>query len=454
MIDTIHLYNMIYKSVTELIGNTPLIEISKDITGLKNVKLYAKCELYNPFGSLKDRAGYEMIKDDIESIKASGKTVIESSSGNTAKALDVICMMNDIPFITVTNRIKTEEVGKILSVCGAKIKELPGMSECPDPTDPNDPTTHIQKMISAEPDKYYYPNQYTNLKNPQAHYLHTGREIIEDLGQVDYFFATLGTTGSSRGTIECLQEHNPNLIKIGIIASKGDNIPGIRNIDEMYEVGIFDKSIYNEILSISSMDAIEGMLTLVRKCGILAGPTSGACYQRTIEYLKTIDDTLDKEINAVFIACDRMEYYTSYIEKRRPDLFKDNVQGSGLFSMTDEDFAFAKEITIDEYDNFVATKEPLIVDLRGNMAFKNVHIKNSINITDVFFDDLVTNGLPFPKDKLVLLICPTGDKSRKYSAYLNKNGLNVYSLKGGFNTYRLQNKELVREIRRIDFDAL
>jgi rhodanese-related sulfurtransferase len=94
------------------------------------------------------------------------------------------------------------------------------------------------------------------------------------------------------------------------------------------------------------------------------------------------------------------------------------------------------------------------VDLRGNMAFKNLHIKNSINITDVFFDDLVTNGLPFPKDKFVLLICPTGDKSRKYSAYLNKNGLNVYSLKGGFNTYRLQNKELVREIRRIDFDAL
>ena len=442
---------MIYKSVTELIGNTPLIEISKDITGLKNVKLYAKCELYNPFGSLKDRAAYEMIREDIEEIKKKGQTVIESSSGNTAKALDVICQMNDIPFITVTNRIKTAEVGKILNICGAEIKELPGMSECPDPTDPNDPTTHIQKMIASEPNKYYYPNQYTNLKNPRAHYLNTGREIIEDLGKVDYFFATLGTTGSSRGTAECLQEHNPELVKIGIIASKGDNIPGIRNIDEMYEVGIFDKSIYNEILSISSMEAIEGMLTLVRKCGILAGPTSGACYQRTVDYLKTIDDSLDRQINAVFIACDRVEYYTSYVEKRRPDIYNQNAESSGIFNLKDDDYKFAKEIDIDEYDNFVIDN-PLIVDLRGNMAFKNMHIKDSINITDVFFDDLVSNGLPFPKDKKVLLICPTGDKSKKYSAYLNKNGLNVYSLKGGFNGYRLSNKKLERETRSIDFD--
>ncbi len=444
---------MLIKNITELIGNTPLVEIDKSITNLKNVKLYCKCELYNPFGSLKDRAAFEMIKDDLEDIKRSGKTVVESSSGNTAKALNVLCQMNDIPFLTVTNRIKTEEVGKILSICGAEIKELPGMSECPDPTDPNDPTMYIQRMISAEPDKYYYPNQYTNLKNPRAHYLHTGKEILEDIGNVDYFFATLGTTGSSRGTIECLSEHNKDLVKIGIIASKGDNIPGIRNIDEMYEVGIFDKSIYDEILSISSMDAIEGMLTLVRKCGILAGPTSGACYKRTLEYLKELDSKLDHEINAVFIACDRVEPYVSYIQKRRPDLFGDK-EVSNIYSLTDEDYKFAKEISIDEYDEFIKEKMPLIIDLRGNMAFRNIHAKDSINITDVYFEEMINNGLPFSKDKNVLLICPTGDKSRKYSAYLNKQGLNVYSLDGGFNKYRSANKELIREIKNFDYENL
>jgi len=445
---------MVVKNITELIGNTPLVEISNNLTKLKNVKLYCKCELYNPFGSLKDRAAFEMLKDDLEEIKASGKTVVESSSGNTAKALNAICNMNDIPFLTVTNRIKTEEVGKILSICGAEIKELPGMSECPDPTDPNDPTSYIDKMIAAAPDKYYYPNQYTNLKNPQAHYLHTGNEILEDLGNVDYFFATLGTTGSSRGTIERLNEHNPDLVKIGIIASKGDNIPGIRNIDEMYEVGIFDKTIYDEIVSISSIDAIDGMLTLVRKCGILAGPTSGACYKRTVDYLKEIDDKLEKPITAVFIACDRVEPYISYIEKRRPDLFSSDDEANNTFSMTEEDFKFAKEIELENFDDFIAKEKPLVIDLRGNMAFKSVRIANTINITDVFFNDLVNNGLPFPKDQKVLLICPTGDKSLKFSAFLNKNGLDVYSLKGGFNKYRTSGKELVREVRSIDFGDL
>ena len=249
-------------------------------------------------------------------------------------------------------------------------------------------------------------------------------------------------------------KNNPDLVKIGIIASKGDNIPGIRNIDEMYEVGIFDKKLYDEIISISSMEAIDGMLTLVRKCGILAGPTSGACFKKTVEYLKEIDNTFNKEVNAVFIVCDRVEPYITYIEKRRPDIFKENTKSNNTFSMTSEDYKYAKEITIDEYDNFIKDNNPLIIDLRGNMAYKNIHIKDSINITDVFFDDLVNNGLPFPKDKKVLLICPTGDKSKKYSAYLNKNGLNVYSLKDGFNNYRLNNKELVREIRSINFEEL
>ena len=142
----------------------------------------------------------------------------------------------------------------------------------------------------------------------------------------------------------------------------------------------------------------------------------------------------------------------SYIEKRRPDLFSDKSKTNNLYNLSDEDYNFAKEVSIEDYDSFILENQPLIVDLRGNMAFKNIHIKDSINITDVYFDDIVNNGLPFPKDKKVLLICPTGDKSKKYSAYLNKNGLDVYSLNGGFNNYRLHKKELVREIRSIDFD--
>ena len=438
---------MLYKSVTELIGNTPLIEISKEITKLKNINVYAKCELYNPFGSLKDRAGYAMLKDEIQKLKENNMTVIESSSGNTAKALQIICSMNGIPFKTVTNRIKIPETKEVLKVAGAEIEELPGLSECPDPTDPNDPVAYIERIVSENPNKYYHTNQYTNLKNPKVHYEHTGKEIYDDLGKVDYFFGTLGTTGSSRGTIEYLLEKNKNLKKIGIIAEKGDTIPGIRNKDEMYEVGIFNKSLYDEIVLVNSDEAIEEMLVLNRKCGILGGPTSGAAFKGTLKYLREIDDKLKEPANAVFIACDRMEWYMSYIKKRRPEIFDSEIKRETIRTLTEEDMKYAKTIDINNAEEWIEKNNPIIIDLRGNLAYKNGHIANAINITDIFFEDLVDNGTPFSKENSVLLVCSIGDKSKKFSSLLNKKGMNVYSLENGMTAWRENSLPLKRSLR-------
>lgn len=438
---------MLYKSVTELIGNTPLIEISKEITKLKNINVYAKCELYNPFGSLKDRAGYAMLKDEIQKLKENNMTVIESSSGNTAKALQIICSMNGIPFKTVTNRIKIPETKEILKVAGAEIEELPGLSECPDPTDPNDPVAYIERIVSENPNKYYHTNQYTNLKNPKVHYEHTGKEIYDDLGKVDYFFGTLGTTGSSRGTIEYLLEKNKNLKKIGIIAEKGDTIPGIRNKDEMYEVGIFNKSLYDEIVSVNSDEAVEEMLVLNRKCGILGGPTSGAAFKGTLKYLREIDDKLKEPANAVFIACDRMEWYMSYIKKRRPEIFDSEIKRETIRTLTEEDMKYAKTIDVNNAEEWIEKNNPIIIDLRGNLAYKNGHIANAINITDIFFEDLVDNGTPFSKENTVLLVCSIGDKSKKFSSLLNKKGMNVYSLENGMTAWRENSLPVKRSLR-------
>ena len=438
---------MLYKSVTELIGNTPLIEISKEITKLKNINVYAKCELYNPFGSLKDRAGYAMLKDEIQKLKENNMTVIESSSGNTAKALQIICSMNGIPFKTITNRIKIPETKEILKVAGAEIEELPGLSECPDPTDPNDPVAYIERIVSENSNKYYHTNQYTNLKNPKAHYEHTGKEIYDDLGKVDYFFGTLGTTGSSRGTIEYLLEKNKNLKKIGIIAEKGETIPGIRNKDEMYEVGIFNKSLYDEIVSVNSDEAVEEMLVLNRKCGILGGPTSGAAFKGTLKYLREIDDKLNEQANAVFIACDRMEWYMSYIKKRRSEIFDSEIKRETIRTLTEEDMKYAKTIDINNAEEWIEKNNPIIIDLRGNLAYKNGHIANAINITDIFFEDLVDNGTPFSKENSVLLVCSIGDKSKKFSSLLNKKGMNVYSLENGMIAWRENSFPLKRSLR-------
>ena len=437
---------MIYNNIKEMIGNTPLLKISDEITQLKNVELYVKCELFNPFGSVKDRTALALIQDEIKDAKNKDKIVIEASSGNTAKALKILCSMEDIKFKTVTNRIRVPETRDILKILGTEIEELPGLAECPDPSDPNDPVSYIERLVSNS-DKYMHTRQYTNMKNPIMHHK-TGEEIYNDLGNIDYFFGVLGTTGSSRGIVEFLKEKNDNLNKIGIIAKKGEQIPGIRNRDEMHEVGIFDSSLYNDIIEVSSMDAIEGMTILNQKVGLLAGPTTGGAYFATVEYLKSIDETLDKPIKVVFVACDRVEPYISYIKKRRPDMFDESAKVDSIRTLSEEDMVYAKSLDVSDVEQFIENETPIIIDLRGNLAYRNNHIKNSINITDTFFDDLVDNGLPFCKNNKVLLICAVGDKSLKYSAYLNKKGLNVYSLNGGITEYKEQELPFVYGLKR------
>ena len=182
---------MLVDKITDLVGNTPLLRLNPKLHGLKNVELYAKLDLLNPFGSIKDKSAWTVLKDDIEQIATDGKTVIESSSGNMAKALQVLCSIHGVPLKIITNRIKVPEAKQILQLLGAEVDELPGLSECPDPTDPNDPIAYIEQIISADPKKYFHTSQYTNEKNIVAHYELTGKEIHNDLKEVDFFLVDL-----------------------------------------------------------------------------------------------------------------------------------------------------------------------------------------------------------------------------------------------------------------------
>ncbi|MDO4759434.1 MAG: pyridoxal-phosphate dependent enzyme [Candidatus Saccharibacteria bacterium] len=423
---------MIVKNISELIGNTPILEIPQYL---------------NPFGSLKDRAALWLLKDKFEELKTEQKTVIESSSGNMAKAMAVLCEMNGIKFKTVTNRIHVSEVRDVLNALGAEVEELPGMSACPDPADPNNPVAMIDGMVAANPDQYYHPNQYTNQLNIQAHYETTGPEILNDLGRVDFVLSALGTTGSSGGVTKYLREQGQNARSIGVIGARGDIIPGIRNRDEMKEVGIFEFKNYAEILEISSKQAVEGMLTLNRKLGLLVGPTTGAVFARGLEYLKEQDETTEPGSKAVFIACDRLEWYLSYLKKHRPELFEKTEKAETAYNMRPETLQFGREVEPREAEELIS-RQALVVDLRGNMAYRISHIEGAVNITDMFMDDLIENGTPFQKDREILLVCPSGQKSLKYSALLNSRGLDTYSLKGGMTEYRKYTKGLKSELSK------
>src|SRR5436305_5801731 len=312
---------MLYNHITELIGNTPLLRIDPAVHQLANVEVYAKLETYNPFGSLKDRVAWGILKDEIELIVEKQQTIIEFSSGNTGKALAVLASLYGINYETITNRIKVPEVHDMLRLMGASIEVLPGMSECPDPNDPNDPLSYLEQKVHANPSRYFHTDQYRNAKNYQAHYEHTGQEIFADLGAVDYFFGALGTAGSTRGVSTFLKERYADLQTIGVVAEKGDFIPGLRNVDEMSEVGIFDKALYQDILTVDAQDALSGMLALISQSGVLGGPSSGAVYYSMVQYLKQHSQAWTRPKNVVFIVCDRVEWYLSYIQKRRPGLF-------------------------------------------------------------------------------------------------------------------------------------
>ncbi|HEY4383071.1 MAG TPA: pyridoxal-phosphate dependent enzyme [Ktedonobacteraceae bacterium] len=435
---------MLYQHITELIGNTPLLRIDPAVHQLPNVEVYAKLETYNPFGSLKDRVAWAMLQDEIAHIVEKQQTIIEFSSGNTGKALAVLASLYGINYETITNRIKVPEVHDLLRLMGASIEVLPGMSECPDPNDPNDPLSYLEQKVHANPSHYFHTDQYRNTKNYQTHYEHTGREIFADLGNVDYFFGALGTAGSTRGVSTFLKEHNADLQTMGIVAEKGDFIPGLRNIDEMSEVGIFEKTLYQDILTVDAQDALSGMLTLISQSGVLGGPSSGAVYYALMQYLTKHSQEWTTPKNVVFIVCDRVEWYLSYIQKRRPELFAQKVPEDSFWKLKAEDFQHAPSIAPAQIERFLQEEDPLIVDTRGNLAYKIGHLPDSINIPDDKLADILTFGVPFPHERTILFVCPKGDISKKFAFFLQRKGYKAYSLEGGIIQWRKNQRQLLR----------
>ncbi len=429
---------MVYKSIFELIGNTPIVEISKETHQLENVDLFCKLEYYNAFGSLKDRMALAMIKEHIIDLQK-GKIVIENSSGNTAKALQIIASVYGTYLKTITNRIKNPEKKMILQFLGAKIEELPGRSQCYDPNDPNDPLVHVEREISAHPNTYVYTNQYFNQKNVDAHYQTTAKEIIDDLGSIDYFFSGVGTAGSTRGITQRLKEVNPQLKSIGIISAGSDVIPGIRNNKEIYEVGLFEKKIYDKLLEITALEAIDGSLNLSRKTGILIGPTGGASYQAIIKFFSK--NPPKNKVKVVFLACDRFEWYLSYYKDYRPEIFDEQPKPNSIKSFAFND-NIVSNLNAKQVLDMTKNTDVLIIDIRSNIAFKFGHIKDSINIPEDSLEQILDNAKPFPKNKKLIFVCPNGDRSKRYAAYSRKLGYEAYNLDKGILGWKESNYPL------------
>ncbi|MEW2580943.1 pyridoxal-phosphate dependent enzyme [Streptomyces syringium] len=430
---------MRYDSITDAIGDTPLVRIDPAVHGLRTIDLYAKLEMLNPFGSVKDRAAWNMVRPGLPAAVRRDETVVELSSGNTAKALAVIAGMHGLPFKSITNRMRVPEIKDLLLLLGAEIEELPGQTECLDPTNTDDPLTLFHQELSQPGSPNLHTDQYFNARNTESHAAGTGPEIVADLdGRApDFFIACVGTAGSSTGVARVLRAHDPAVRVVGLVAQKSDFIPGIRTIDEVQEVGLFDPATYDTIEAVSADEAIDGMLTLVRRCGILGGPTGGAAYFGALRHLRPLDAGSTERRTAVFIVCDRVESYVGYVRQRRPDLLGRPPVKNSVSALSEAEVAAATVIDTADARKWIAEERPLVVDLRGSFAYAALHIEGSVNIVDELFDELLRGGLPFSKRQAVLLACPVGEKSARYAALLTRMGHpDVRSLAGGIIAWR------------------
>jgi cysteine synthase B len=432
---------MIYNNIESLIGNTPIIKLSSELAGLKNTDLYAKLEYLNPFGSTKDRTALGILGKDTD---LKDKVVIESSSGNTAKALQVLSSRRQSRLITVTNRVKIPEIENLLKFMGAEIIQLPGRSECPDPNDKDSALNVIDKMMFESPEKFVHTSQYSNLNNTFIHQDTTAREVFTDIPDLDYFIGGVGTAGSSGGVIEYIKKHRLSTKVIGVVADPDDFLPGIRTMAELYETNLFYKKDYDQFQEVNSLDALSSLRILVKDEGVLAGPTTGANYYAAVEFLKKFDKLKPngERQTAMIIACDRIESYMSYITARIPELF-------GKKNRTDI-FRINKAIDKSEIEKSADQKtvdwleggSVQVIDIRGVKPHSLFRIKGSICYPEDYLREILQTGTPISGD--VLFVCPTGEKSLTYASILKDRGVNSYSLKGGLLAWRAANLELER----------
>lgn len=437
---------MLYTHISELIGNTPLLNIPVEVHGIEGIELFAKLEYFNPFWSIKDRSARYMIKDHLSDIRRN-KKIIESSSGNTAKSLSALGNTWGATTKTVTNRIHIPEHIDMLKLLGAQVQQLPFPGECIDFSQEGNPLQVIEQQCTQD-DTRFHTDQYRNPANTRAHYETTWPEIYQDLGSVDYIFSGLWTTGSWWGITTFLKEKNTNLISIGIVSTPDDTIPGIRSMNEMFEVWLYDKSLYQGVYEVHSGDALSAMLTLNRKVGMLCWPTSWAVYYGILDYFRKnpiqLPPNSRERKKVVFPACDRVDPYLGYIKQRMPEIYhqhKNNLCILNIDNTTQEQYT--KTISVHDVQTLLAKTWALVIDTRSNKPFILWHIEGSINIPYDILVDLTDKGKIFATTKPIILVCPTWTKTQKLSAYLNLQWYSAYNLEWGLNSRKINWGELV-----------
>jgi cysteine synthase B len=269
-------------TILDQIGNTPLLDLSAfaHARGVSPaVALYAKAEWHNPGGSVKTRAALAMVQDGERSgALRPGKTIIDSSSGNTGIALALIGAVKGYPVHLVMPANVSSERKALARAYGAHLIES-------DPLEGSDGAMHlVNAIVASDPDRYFYTDQYNNAANWQAHYASTGPEIWQQTsGEVTHFVAGLGTTGTFTGVGRYLKERNA---AVELIAVQPEDelavIEGLKHLATAIVPGIYDGGLPDRTLRIGPETAWRMVRELARQAGLFVGVSGGAAVAASI----------------------------------------------------------------------------------------------------------------------------------------------------------------------------
>ena len=262
------------ESILDLIGNTPLIRLhSAEAAAGGDVQIWAKCEFQNPGGSVKDRAAKQMLLDALDDGRLTpGKTIIDSTSGNTGVAYSMIGAAIGYPVTLVMPGNVSAARKEITQAYGTQLvfsSEMEGSDGA---------ILMVRKLVQDHPEKYFYPDQYSNESNPRAHYLGTGQEIVDALGDtITHFVTGVGTTGTVLGTGRRLKEHRAD---IQVIAIEPDDalhgLEGMKHLPSSIVPDIWKPDgIIDRMLPMPTEEAWDTADALVREDGIFVGHSAG-----------------------------------------------------------------------------------------------------------------------------------------------------------------------------------
>src|SRR6266566_1224365 len=309
----------VYDNVFEMLpcedNPTPLVRINR-LNKAPHFTLYAKLEWVSPFGSVKDRAAWAMLRDLEERGEIGGQRgIVEPTSGNTGISLAAMARARGYHVrAVVPNKVPLEKK-VLLKIAGADLDVISD-ELCPAPGLGDGSINLAKTHAKASRHRYAMPNQYENEKNVEAHLRTTGPEIWRQTeGRITHLFLSLGTCGTVTGASKFLRSKNPNVKVIAVQPTEGHDVPGLRNIRQLEVSKLYDPSLIDEVLEIDYELAYTRALELCRTEGLLAGPSSGLIYEGARRIIER-----DRVGFGVMIFPDNIFKYTSNMVKHIPEL--------------------------------------------------------------------------------------------------------------------------------------